>query len=245
MKALIFAAGKGERMRPLTERTPKPLLDIGGDRLIERHLKALAKIGVEEVIVNTSWLAEQFPATLGDGARYGLKIRYSIEGTEPLETGGGMLHALPLVGDAPFIVVNGDIFCDMDLSQLPQEPRGLAHLVFVDNPPQHAHGDFALDADGRVHEDGPARLTYAGIGVYRPQILEGWRDVVGDAPGANADPPRFKLAPLIVAAMRRGLVDGTHHRGAWTDVGTPKRLDALRAQLDGKTSGNSDGRSLA
>jgi len=231
MKALIFAAGKGERMRPLTERTPKPLLDVRGERLIERHLRALAKIGVEDVVINTSWLAEQFPTTLGDGSRYGVRIRYSVEGADPLETGGGMLHALPLLGDAPFIVVNGDIFCDMDLSRLPREPRGLAHLVLVDNPAEHPRGDFALAADGFVTGDGAEKLTYAGIGVYRPAMLDGWRETIGDAPGASSQPPRFKLAPLLIAAMRRGLVDGTHHRGAWTDVGTPQRLEALKMAM--------------
>ena len=228
MKALIFAAGKGERMRPLTEHTPKPLLDVGGERLIERHLRALARIGVDEVVINTSWLAEQFPATLGDGSRYGLKIRYSHEGAEPLETGGGMLHALPLLGDAPFVAVNGDISCDLDFATLPQEPRGLAHLVLVDNPEHHPNGDFALAADGRVDADAQPTLTFAGIGVYRPALLARWFDDVHDAEGAHLAPPRFKLAPVLKAAMRRRLIDGIHHRGAWTDVGTPERLAALR-----------------
>ncbi|HJU39901.1 MAG TPA: nucleotidyltransferase family protein [Tahibacter sp.] len=230
MKALIFAAGKGERMRPLTERTPKPLLDVGGERLIERHLRALARIGVDDVVINTSWLAEQFPATLGDGSRYGLNIRYSHEGAEPLETGGGMLHALPLLGDAPFVAVNGDIFCDLDFATLPREPRGLAHLVLVDNPDHHPNGDFALTPDGRVDANAEPKLTFAGIGVYRPALLAGWFDNVHDDSGAHLTPPRFKLAPVLKAAMRRGLVDGVRHRGAWTDVGTPERLEALRTQ---------------
>lgn len=231
MKALIFAAGKGERMHPLTEHTPKPLLDVGGTRLIEWHLARLAGAGVEEVVINTSWLAEQFPAVLGDGSRYRLRLHYSVEGAEPLETGGGMLHALRLLGDAPFIAVNGDIFCNLDFRTLPQEPRGLAHLVLVDNPEHHPRGDFALTPDGRVDADAEPRLTFAGIGVYRPQLLEGWFEHVRDDLGAHETPPRFKLAPILRAAMRRGLVDGVHHRDLWTDVGTPGRLAALNATM--------------
>lgn len=228
MKALIFAAGKGERMRPLTDHTPKPLLEAGGKRLIEWHLERLAACGVDEVVINTSWLGAQFPDVLGDGSRYGLSIRYSYEGDEPLETGGGMLRALSLLGDAPFLAVNGDIWCDFDFALLPREPRGLAHLVLVDNPEHHPGGDFALMSDGRVDADASPRLTFAGVGVYRGSLLTGWRDVVADVRGAQLVPPRFKLAPILVAAMRRGLVDGVRHRGVWTDVGTPQRLDALR-----------------
>ncbi|GAB2496151.1 N-acetylmuramate alpha-1-phosphate uridylyltransferase MurU [Arenimonas alkanexedens] len=227
MRALIFAAGKGERMRPLTEHTPKPLLKVRGKPLIEWHLERLAAAGVSEVVINIAWLAECFEPALGDGARWGLRLHYSNEGAEPLETGGGMLHALPRLGDAPFLVVNGDIWCDFDFARLPREPRGLAHLVMVDNPAHHPRGDFALDADGRLHAEGEPRLTFAGIGVYRPALLAGWRDVIGPAPGTELTPPRFKLAPLLSAAMARGSVDGSHHRGDWTDVGTPERLAAL------------------
>jgi len=234
MKALIFAAGLGERMRPLTEHTPKPLLAAGGKPLIMWHLEKLAALGVREVVVNTSWLAGQFPATLGDGSRWGLRLHFVHEGDTPLETGGGMLNALPLLGDAPFLAVNGDIWCDFDFARLPAEPEGEAHLLLVDNPEHHSEGDFVLDADGRVHDAGAApRLTFAGIGVYRPSLLAGWRQVVGDAEGADAAPPRFKLAPLLRAAMTRGAVHGQHHRGRWTDVGTPRRLQALDAALSG------------
>ncbi len=234
MKALIFAAGLGERMRPLTEHTPKPLLAAGGKPLIVWHLEKLAALGVREVVVNTSWLAGQFPATLGDGSRWGLRLHFVHEGDTPLETGGGMLNALPLLGDAPFLAVNGDIWCDFDFARLPAEPEGEAHLLLVDNPEHHSEGDFVLDADGRVHDAGAApRLTFAGIGVYRPSLLAGWRQVVGDAEGADAAPPRFKLAPLLRAAMTRGAVHGQHHRGRWTDVGTPRRLQALDAALSG------------
>ncbi|WP_146910513.1 N-acetylmuramate alpha-1-phosphate uridylyltransferase MurU [Arenimonas daejeonensis] len=229
MKALVFAAGKGERMRPLTERTPKPLLPVRGKPLIEWHLEKLAALGVHDVVVNTSWLADAFEPVLGDGRRWGLRLHYSHEGPEPLETGGGMLHALALLGDAPFIAVNGDIWCDHDFSRLPKQPEGLAHLVLVDNPTHHPEGDFALDADGRVHAAGESRLTFSGIGVYRPALLANWRNCLGTAPGTELQPPRFKLAPLLRAAMRASAVTGEHHRGAWTDVGTPERLAELDA----------------
>lgn len=229
MKALILAAGLGERMRPLTERTPKPLLAAGGKPLIVWHLEKLAAAGVREVVINTSWLAGQFPQALGNGARWGLRIAYSYEGPTPLETGGGMHHALPLLGET-FIAVNGDIWCDQDFSELPDTPAGDAHLVLVDNPPQHPHGDFAL-VDGRVRSQGHARLTFAGIGVYRRSLFDAWRDVVGDAAGAGEAPPRFKLAPLLRAAMARGSVTGEHYRGRWTDVGTPQRLAELDTYL--------------
>lgn len=237
MKALIFAAGLGERMRPLTEHTPKPLLQVGGKPLIVWHLEKLAALGVGDVVVNTSWLAEQFPRALGDGSRWNLRIRYSHEGPVPLETGGGMLHALPLLGgaqaaDEPFLLVNGDVWTDYDFARLPRAPAGDAHLVMVDRPPQATHGDFALDAGGHVRSEGAHPLTYAGIGVYRARLFDGWR---AHATGAGVDqvPPRFTLAPLLRAAMARGAVTGEHHRGAWTDVGTPQRLAELEAALRG------------
>ena len=232
MKALIFAAGLGERMRPLTDTTPKPLLQVGGKRLIEWHLEKLAACGIDDVVINTSWLATQFPEVLGDGARWGLRIRYSYEGATPLETGGGMLHALPLLGDEPFLLVNGDVWTDLDFATLPREPEGLAHLVMVDCPPQATQGDFALDADGHVRSDGPQRLTYAGIGVYRPQLMDGWREHSRDA-GADDNPPRFRLAPILRAYMADGRIHGQHHRSRWTDVGTPERLARLGAELRG------------
>ena len=233
MKALVLAAGKGERMRPLTDTTPKPLLAVGGKPLIVWHLEKLAALGVREVVVNTAWLAPEFPATLGDGAQFGLRLHYSHEGTEPLETGGGMHHALALLGDAPFLAVNGDIWTDYDFSALPREPVGTAHLVLVDNPPQHPQGDFALASDGVVHSEGETRLTFSGIGVYRPALFADWRAVIGNAPGVNETPPRFKLAPLLRAAMARGQVSGEHHAGRWTDVGTPERLAELDRALRG------------
>ena len=232
MKALIFAAGLGERMRPLTDTTPKPLLSVGGKRLIEWHLEKLAAIGVTEVVVNTSWLADQFPLVLGDGSRWNLRIQYAYEGSTPLETGGGMCNALQWLGDAPFIAVNGDIWCDADFARLQCGPEGDAHLLLVDNPTHNPRGDFTLGGDGHVHSDGDARLTFAGIGVYRASLFVDWRTVVGAVAGPELTPPRFKLTPLLRAAMGRGAVTGEYHRGHWTDVGTPERLrtldDALR-----------------
>lgn len=217
-RALIFAAGRGERMRPLTDATPKPLLTVGGKRLIEWHLENLARADVREVVINTSHLAEQFPPALGDGTRWGLRIHYSCEGPEPLETGGGMLRALPLLGTDPFIAVNGDILADFDFSTLPRDPPGLAHLVVVDNPPQHPDGDFVL-RDGLLHDEPAPRLTFAGIGVYRAQLL------AGHAPG------KFGIVPILRTAMRASRISGEHFRGAWFDIGTPQRLAELEARL--------------
>lgn len=237
--ALIFAAGLGERMRPLTDHTPKPLLPVGGKRLIEWHLEKLAAAGVHYVVINTSHLAGQFPEALGDGSRWGLRIRYAYEGPVPLETGGGMLHALPLLGPEPFIAVNGDIWTDADFAALPPQPAGLAHLLMVDNPAHHPHGDFVLDTAGRLLAgDGP-RLTFSGIGVYRRELLDDWRRVTGEAGDAERMPPRFKLAPLLRAAMALDKVSGAHHAGDWTDVGTPERLLQIDASLhaDGSPHG--------
>jgi MurNAc alpha-1-phosphate uridylyltransferase len=238
MKALILAAGLGERMRPLTNTTPKPLLEAGGKPLIAWHLDKLAALGASDVVINTSWLASRFPQVLGDGSRWNLRLHYSYEGETPLETGGGIWHALQALGAAPrsgttvsndaFLAVNGDIWTDYDFARLPRAIDGDAHLVLVDNPPQHPHGDFVLGVDGRIASDGAGKLTFAGIGMYRPSLFDGWRDIIGNAPGADGTPPRFKLAPLLRAAMDRGRVGGEHHRGRWTDVGTPQRL----AQLD-------------
>lgn len=231
LKALIFAAGKGERMRPLTEHTPKPLLAVGGKPLIVWHLEKLAALGVREVVVNTSWLADRFAPALGDGARWGLRLHYSYEGAEPLETGGGMLQALSFLGEAPFLAINGDIWTDFDLARLPTAMPGLAHLVMVDNPGHNGRGDFALRDDGTVQSDGAEKLTFAGIGVYAPALFADWRTVIGAVPGVEQTPPKFKLAPLLRAAMGRGQVSGEHHCGRWTDVGTPERLAELDATL--------------
>ncbi|MGQ4583714.1 N-acetylmuramate alpha-1-phosphate uridylyltransferase MurU [Lysobacter sp. F60174L2] len=236
MKALVLAAGLGERMRPLTDRTPKPLLEAGGKPLIAWHLEKLAARGVRDVVVNTSWLADQFPPALGDGSRWGLRLHFSYEGPSPLETGGGMHHALGLLRDAaapdaPFIAVNGDIWTDYDFASLPDDPAGAAHLVMVDNPAHHPAGDFALDDGGRLAVEGESRLTFAGIGLYRPSLLADWKQVIGADEDTGRQPPRFKLAPLLRAAMSRGQVGGEHHRGRWTDVGTPQRLAELDESL--------------
>ncbi len=188
-------------------------------------------MGVRDVVINTSWLAQRFPELLGDGAHWGLHLHYSYEGETPLETGGGMLHALRLLGDSPFIAVNGDIWTDFDFATLPPEPPGDAHLVLVDNPTHNPRGDFSLDGEGRIHSDGPERLTFSGIGVYRARLLEDWRNIIGDAAGAGEHPPRFKLAPLLRAAMSRNAVGGSRHEGRWTDVGTPQRLEELDREL--------------
>ncbi len=214
MKAMILAAGRGERMRPLTDNTPKPLLRVGGAYLIEYHLRALAKAGFETVVINHAHLGEQIEQALGDGSRYGLSIIYSPEGSA-LETGGGIFRALPLLGDEPFLVVNGDVWTDYPFERLKIQPLQLAHLILVDNPPQHTKGDFALQ-EGRVTETEGERLTFSGIGIYRPELLAGCK------PGA------FPLAPILRRAMAAGQVSGERYQGRWFDIGTPERL----AQLD-------------
>jgi len=211
MKAMLLAAGRGERMRPLTDHTPKPLLRVAGRTLIEHHIEALARAGIRELVVNQAHLGAQLIAALGDGSDYGVHIDYSAEPPGALETGGGIFNALPLLGEAPFLVVNSDIWTDFDFTALPQKPDCLAHLVLVDNPAHHLQGDFALE-HGRVHADGPARLTFSGIGVYRP-------DLFADSPGGA-----FPLAPLLRRAMEAGQVSGEHYAGAWFDIGTPERL---------------------
>ena len=212
MKAMILAAGKGERMRPLTLHTPKPLVRAGGVPLIEYHLRALKEAGVHEVVINHAWLGQQIEDYLGDGERYGLRIAYSPEG-EPLETGGGIFRALPLLGDQPFMVVNGDIWTDYNFKALRMPLAGLAHLVLIKNPAHHPDGDFSL-IDGQVRDsrDAGTRLTYSGIAVLHPKLFAGCRD------GA------FKLAPLLRAAMDQGQVTGEHFTGRWVDVGTHERL---------------------
>lgn len=219
--ALVLAAGRGERMRPLTLTTPKPLLAAGRRKLIEYHLDALARAGVTDVVVNLSWLGDAVRAALGDGTAWGLRIGYSDEGPEPLETGGGIVQALPLLGDAPFWLVNGDIYCDFDFNRpSPLATGDLAHLVLVPNPGHNPGGDFTLAA-GRVGNDTGGRLTFAGVSVIDPAL------VAGRAPG------RFPLAPLLRTAAAAGRVSGEVHAGYWTDVGTPQRLAELALRLAG------------
>ena len=216
MRALIFAAGKGERMRPLTTHTPKALLKVRGQPLITWHLRALARAGVREVVINTGWLGEQLPERLGDGRAHGLAISWSHEGPDPLETGGGMRRALNLLGPEPFIATNADVYTDFDYAQLVALRPQLAHLVLVDNPEHHPRGDFVLRA-GRCQACGVPRVTFAGIGVYHPDLI------------ACHPKGRYGLAPILREAMDFGVVTGAHFRGNWTDVGTPERLAALNA----------------
>jgi MurNAc alpha-1-phosphate uridylyltransferase len=219
MKAMILAAGRGERMRPLTDTRPKPLLEAGGKALIAWHLHNLARAGFGEIIINHAHLGQTIETTLGDGSAFGLSIRYSPE-PEALETAGGIAKALPLLGDR-FVVINGDIWCDYDFSALHAILRNgdMAHLVLVDNPPQHPKGDFAL-AGGRIKAQGDALLTFSGIGVYQASLFSAVR------PGDKA-----RLAPILRRAMDDGLVSGEHFRGRWRDIGTPERLAALRHEL--------------
>jgi MurNAc alpha-1-phosphate uridylyltransferase len=222
---MILAAGRGERMRPLTDSAPKPLLEVGGKPLIAWHLERLAQAGLRDVVINHAWLGERIVAALGDGSRWGMRIRYSAE-PQALETAGGIVQALPLLGAAPFLVINGDIWCDWNPSRARDALRRLdetgadAWLLLVDNPPQHPRGDFALLADGRAADAGISRLTFAGIGVYRPALFDGL------AAGRPAP-----LAPLLRQAMARGAVQAHRHAGRWVDVGTPERLRALDAEL--------------
>ncbi|HEY9198100.1 MAG TPA: nucleotidyltransferase family protein [Gammaproteobacteria bacterium] len=220
MKAMILAAGRGERMRPLTDTTPKPLLRAGGRALIEYHLDNLVRAGITDIVINHAHLGAQIEAALGDGARYGARIRYSPEPEGALETGGGIHRALPLLGEGPFLVINGDIWTDFDYRTLPQDFAGLACLVLIDNPEHHPAGDFHLQGD-QVFAEGAPRLTFSGIGLYRAALF------AGCAPG------QFPLAPLLRAAMARNEVRGMHYPGRWWDIGTPERLAALDRLLRG------------
>jgi N-acetyl-alpha-D-muramate 1-phosphate uridylyltransferase len=218
---MILAAGRGERMRPLTLARPKPLLEAGGAPLIVHHLRALQAAGFEDVVVNLSWLGEQIRGVLGDGSRHGVRLHYSDEGPEPLETGGGIFRALPLLGEGPFLVLNGDVWTDLDWAALRDRlaPQDLAHLVLVPNPPHNERGDFVL-AGGRIVETACERLTFSGVGVYRAGLFDGCRDGI------------FKLAPLLRAAARAERVSGELHAGAWLDIGTPERLAHLDELLN-------------
>lgn len=211
---MILAAGRGERLRPLTDHTPKPLLSVRGKPLIEWHLEALARVGVREVVINLSWLGELIRRALGDGSRWGLRIQYSEEGPVPLETGGGIFQALPLLGEAPFLIVNGDVFTSLDFAPLALRGDADAHLVLVPNPPQHPRGDFCLQ-DGRVGDSDGERLTYSGVGVFSPRLFAGC--AVG----------RFPLLPLFRRAIAAGRLTGERFDGFWNDVGTVERLQQL------------------
>ncbi|WP_422103501.1 N-acetylmuramate alpha-1-phosphate uridylyltransferase MurU [Vreelandella sp.] len=217
MKAMILAAGLGKRMRPLTDHCPKPLLPVAGKPLIVHHLERLKRAGIDEVVINVSYRAEQIMAALGDGSAYQMRIHWSQE-SAPLETGGGIQQALPLLGSEPFLLVNGDVWCDYLPSASMLAEGDLAHLVLVDNPDHHPGGDFLLH-HRRVAMDGDPRLTFAGISVIRPEL------VADEPPGA------FALAPLLKRAMAAQRVSGEHFSGQWVDVGTPERLAALDRHL--------------
>ena len=215
---MILAAGRGERMRPLTDHTPKPLLPVAGKPLIEHQVERVAEAGFRRIVINHAWLGEQIEEQLGDGSRWMLSIDYSAEG-EALETGGGIHRALPLLPD-PFLVINGDIWTDIDYRSLRIAKGDLATLVMVPNPQHNPEGDFALQGDRLHHEAGHGeRLTFSGIGVYRHALF------AGCAPG------KFPLAPLLREAMQQGRVGGVRHEGLWIDVGTQERLAQLEASL--------------
>jgi MurNAc alpha-1-phosphate uridylyltransferase len=218
MKAMILAAGRGERMRPLTDRLPKALLKVRNKALIVYHIEALREAGVGELVINLGYRGGQIRAALQEGRRYGVRIAYSQEPEGALETGGGIFQALPLLRSAPFVVVNSDIWTDYPFTRLPASPDGLAHLVLVDNPPQHPQGDFAL-VEGRVRDEGAPRLTFSGISVIHPELF------------ADCKPGRFPLAPLLWRAMRQEQVSGEYYRGIWRDIGTPERLSQLENEL--------------
>ncbi len=218
MRAMILAAGRGERMRPLTDRTPKPLLEVGGKPLIQYHIEALRDAGFRELLVNHAHLGKQIVERLGDGAQFGVHIDYSAEPEGALETGGGIKQALPLLGEQPFLVINGDIWTDYPYQQLYREPEGLAHLVLIDNPPHHPEGDFQLNGR-RLKAGGNSKLTFSGIGLYRP-------DLFTDSPDGA-----FPLAPLLRRAMQAGEVSGEYFQGRWLDIGTPQRLAELNREL--------------
>lgn len=223
---MILAAGRGERMRPLTDNLPKPLLKVAGKMLIEYHLEKLKAAQVSDVVINHAWLGSKIEKALGDGSRYGVNISYSAE-SEALETAGGIINALPLLCDVkknaePFIVINGDIYCDYDISDLPTSLSGLAHLVLVKNPPQHVEGDFVLTESGEIESDGAHKLTFSGLGVYHPDLFEGY------------SAKKQALAPILRKAMNGNLVSGEFYQGVWHDIGTPERLTELDLYLRNK-----------
>ena len=222
MKAMILAAGRGERMRPLTDFTPKPLLKVGAKPLIVWHLERLAQAGFKEVVINHAHLGGQIEQALGNGSLWSMHIQYSRE-QQALETAGGIANALPLLGDQPFLVVNGDIYTEIDFAPLANLAQSLspnlAHLLMVDNPPQHPQGDFAI-VDGCLSESGATKLTFSGVGVYQPSLFAS----VGRGQAA-------KLAPLLREAMAKQLATASYYDGVWHDIGTPERLQNLDQQL--------------
>lgn len=222
MRAMILAAGRGERLRPLTDATPKPLIEAGGKPIIEHQLDRLARAGFREVVINTGHLGEQLPAALGGGERWGLSLRYSEEPPTALETGGGIFQALPLLGPAPFAVLSGDTWSDFPLGRLRHVKCDYAHLVMVPNPPHHPEGDLALSG-GRLRTQGEPRYTFGGMAVYHPRFFEG------------CEAGRWRITGLLRRMADEKIVTGEVHRGSWFDTGTPQRLAALRAHLESRS----------
>ncbi len=214
MKAMILAAGRGQRMRPLTNTMPKPLLTVAGKPLILHQLEKLRQAGFRELVINLGYLGEQISNMLGDGRDFGVTLVYSQEPETALETGGGIFQALPLLGETPFLVVNSDIWSDYPYAQLPADPSGLAHLVMVESPPQHPQGDFVL-SNGWIKAEGKKKLTFSGISVLRPELF------------AGCTAGRFPLAPLLRKAVTETKVSGEYYSGVWQDIGTPERLAEL------------------
>jgi len=220
MRAMILAAGRGERLRPLTDKTPKPLLDIAGKPLIEYHLESLAEAGFREVVINQGHLGDLLPETLDDGSRWGVKIRWSDEQPEALETGGGIHQALPLLGKGPFLVINGDIWTDYPFTRLRAIKCDWAHLVMVPNPEHNPAGDFSLQG-ALLRQQGTDKLTFSGIGVYHPRLFE------------NCRPGKFSVVPLLRDAMDNQIVTGEQFTGEWGDIGTVERLEMVRRKTPG------------
>ena len=214
MIAMLLAAGRGERLRPITETVPKALVEVRGESLLERHLAALKAAGVETVVINLGWLGEQIADRVGSGARYGINVVYSPEGDDILETGGGIHRALPMLGAEPFLVVNADIYTDMPLPSPDLAPGDLGHLVLVPTPAHKSQGDFSM-ADGRISNAAAPDLTFSGVAAYRPEFF------------ARCEPGRFPLAPMLRDAAEAGRLAGSLYTGLWKDVGTPERLEAL------------------
>jgi N-acetyl-alpha-D-muramate 1-phosphate uridylyltransferase len=219
MKAMILAAGRGERMRPLTDNMPKPLLPVAGKPLIEHTISQLVSAGFTRIIINHARFGQQIEDKLGNGKSLGAEIIYSAEGDEPLETAGGIINALPLLGTEPFLVVNGDIATDFPFAGLHKLTVETAHLVLVDNPEHHKAGDFGLDSTGKVTENDELRLTFSGLGIYHPILFR------------NSLPGKSKLAPLLRDVIKENKVTGQHYSGFWMDIGTPERLQELDIRL--------------
>ena len=218
MKAMILAAGRGERLRPLTDEIPKPLIEVGGRSLLERHLDNVRSAGIETVVINLGWLGDKIVEHVGSGKRYGLKVIYSQEGNNILETGGGIHKALPMLGSEPFLVVNADIYTDMPVPDASLEDECLGHLVMVPTPGYRDRGDFNIEA-GLIRNGTDAALTFSGVAIYRPDFFDG------------CEAGRFSIAPLLREAADRGQLSGSLYEGLWADAGTPDRLAALKASM--------------